>query len=82
MHESAGFPVPRHRLAVFRATARNQRTPSARDVAVLDVNGDAVVDGSDVASLAAHLFRGGPPPAQGTECFAAVDSCAANQGCE
>ena len=48
--------------------------------AVLDVNGDTVVDSSDIASLATYLFIGGPPPAQGIECFVTVESCA--PGCD
>lgn len=54
----------------------------AGNLTVLDVDGNEAIDGSDVALLASYLFRGGPPPAQGSECFPAVESCGANAGCE
>ena len=37
-------------------------------VEVLDVSGDDVANGADIAALANFLFAGGVPPAGGTGC--------------
>ena len=52
-------------------------------VAILDLNDDALVNGSDVAHLANFLFASGAPPAQGVECFAVEEAlgCSQNSAC-
>ncbi len=52
-------------------------------VAILDLNDDALVNGSDVFHLANFLFASGAPPAQGVECFAVVEAlgCSQNSAC-
>jgi hypothetical protein len=54
------------------------------NVALLDLNGDMAVDVSDITLLAAYLFNGGAPPAQGEACFNIRQDlgCQANLGCE
>ena len=52
------------------------------NLSVLDVNGDSAFDTSDITMLAAFLFEGGSPPIQGIVCFASVESCAVNPGCQ
>jgi hypothetical protein len=54
------------------------------NLAVGDVNGDATFNVSDIVYLARHLFTGGPPPVQGTECFAVSSAygCADNPACQ
>ncbi len=42
---------------------------------LLDVNGDAGLDLSDVVFVLFHVFAGGPPPAAGADC-APVEGCA------
>jgi hypothetical protein len=52
-------------------------------LAVLDLDGDEQLNGSDIILLADFLFMGGAPPAQGLECFAVLEElgCARNSGC-
>ena len=52
-------------------------------VAILDLNDDAVLNGSDIIHLANFLFAGSAPPAQGVECFGVVEAfgCAQNSVC-
>ena len=57
----------------FNLLDRTPPTPPcltpAGNVAVLDVNGDANVNISDIVYMASFLFMGGSPPAQGLGCF-------------
>ncbi len=50
---------------------------------ILDLNGDSIVNGSDVFFLAAFLFQGGAPPVQGLECFGVPEQagCGKNTSC-
>ena len=52
-------------------------------VGILDLNGDAQLNGSDIFLLADFLFVGGAPPAQGVECFGVDEAlgCSQNSVC-
>jgi hypothetical protein len=63
-----------------------QPPPCATDdgtARVLDLSGDALVNGSDIIFLAEFLFGRGLPPAQGVECFGVDEAlgCARNGAC-
>jgi hypothetical protein len=51
--------------------------------AILDVNGDAIYNVSDIVFLSRYLFMSGPPPAQGAGCFEVPQlvGCPVNPGC-
>jgi PKD repeat protein len=56
---------------------------AAGNLAVLDYNGDGVINSSDVVGVAMLLFTGGGPPVQGLDCFTLGPElgCASNPAC-
>lgn len=53
------------------------------NLSILELNGDLVINVSEVIYLSNFLFRSGPPPAQGAGCFEvpSVCGCAGTLGC-
>ena len=63
-------------------TAAAPCSTDAGNLAVLDLDGNGALNSADTLFLANYLFSAGPPPVQGTGCFAVPASGGCASTCQ